>query len=173
MCLATSNNLLLVQQDVPKRIFFYELVIFSSAKKRHKDTFFLHPPSPFSSNFCNCGSICIASQFQVQLPLLYTMRSNAYSEISPEVTLRPLATSCVKDYKGHSLVQTSFTEPPNKCTRHYFLIQLTIAKCACAIADWTDIQSKQNKLHVLSKHNQKQHVQLKYLYPKAACLVKT
>ena len=27
--------------------------------------------------------------------------------------LRPLVTSCVKDYKGHSLVQTSFTEPPN------------------------------------------------------------
>ena len=25
--------------------------------------------------------------------------------------LRPLATSCAKDYKGHSLVQTSFTEP--------------------------------------------------------------
>ena len=29
------------------------------------------------------------------------------------MTLRPLATSCAKDYKGHSLVQTSFTEPPN------------------------------------------------------------
>ena len=33
--------------------------------------------------------------------------------MGPEVTLRPLATSCAKDYKGHSLVQTSFTEPPN------------------------------------------------------------
>ena len=30
------------------------------------------------------------------------------------MTLRPLATSCAKDYKGQSLVQTSFTEPPNK-----------------------------------------------------------
>ena len=39
--------------------------------------------------------------------------SNTYSEICPEVTLRPLMTSCVRDYKGHSLVQTSFTEPPN------------------------------------------------------------
>ena len=29
------------------------------------------------------------------------------------MTLRPLATSCTKDYKGHSRVQTSFTEPPN------------------------------------------------------------
>ena len=28
--------------------------------------------------------------------------------------LRPLATSCAKNYKGHSLMQTSFTEPPNR-----------------------------------------------------------
>ena len=45
--------------------------------------------------------------------ILYTAWSNAYSEIGPEVTLRPLATSCSKDYKGHSLVQTSSTEPPS------------------------------------------------------------
>ena len=30
------------------------------------------------------------------------------------MTLRPFATSCAKDYKRHSLVQTSFTEPPNR-----------------------------------------------------------
>ena len=40
-------------------------------------------------------------------------KSNAYSEIGPEVTLRPLATSCAKDNKGHSLLQTRFTELPN------------------------------------------------------------
>ena len=55
-----------------------------------------------------------ASQFYVQLPLLYTVWSNTSSEIGPEVTLRPLATSCSKDYNGHSLVQTSFIEPPNR-----------------------------------------------------------
>ena len=31
--------------------------------------------------------------------------------------LQPLMTSCVKDYKGHSLVQTGFTEPPNNFQR--------------------------------------------------------
>ena len=41
------------------------------------------------------------------------MWSNAYSEIGQEVMLWPLMTSCAKDYKGHSLVQTSFTELPN------------------------------------------------------------
>ena len=78
-------------------------------------TLFFHPPSPFPGNFCNCnsGGICTALQFLVQLPLLYTAWNNAYSEIGPEVMLWPLATSCVKDYKGHSLVQTSFTERPN------------------------------------------------------------
>ena len=54
------------------------------------------------------------------LHCLYTEWSNAYSEISPEVMLQPLATSCVKDYKGHSLVQTSFTKPPNRMPQNAF-----------------------------------------------------
>ena len=98
---------------MPQNAFFpHEIAIFWSAKKRRKDTF-LPPSIPFPCNFwnCNSGGICTASQLQVQLPLLYTAWSNAYSEIGPEVTLRPLATS--QGYKGHSLVQSSFTQPPN------------------------------------------------------------
>ena len=51
----------------------------------------------------------------------YTLLKNAYSEIGLEVMLRPLATSCAKDYKGHSLVQTCYTELPNRCSgdAHY------------------------------------------------------
>jgi len=64
------------------------------------------------------------SQFYVQLPLLYTVWSNAYSEIGPEVTLWPLETSCAKDYKGHSLVQTSFTEPPNTASISSMAVEL-------------------------------------------------
>ena len=76
-------------------------------KKLCKDTFF-HPPSPFLGNFCNCnsGGICTASQFKVQLPLLYTMWSNAYSEISPEVTLQLFAwkiTKGIHSYKTASV----------------------------------------------------------------------
>ena len=65
--------------------FFYELATFWSAKKWR--TLFFHPPSPFHGNFCNCNSIgiCTASRFWVQLPLLYTAWSKAYSEIGPEV----------------------------------------------------------------------------------------
>ena len=57
---------------------------------------------------CNSSFVIL-----VQLPLLYTAWSNAYSEIGPEVMPWPLATSCAKDYKGHTLMQTSFTELPN------------------------------------------------------------
>ena len=47
MCLATSNNLLLMLQDAPKCVFFHDTAIFWSAKKRCKVTFFptLHPLS--------------------------------------------------------------------------------------------------------------------------------
>ena len=43
----------------------------------------------------------------------YTQREATPTQ---KLALRPLlalVTSCAKDYKGHSLVQTSFTEPPN------------------------------------------------------------
>ena len=56
-----------------KRIFFHELATFWLAEKRCKDAF-LYSPSPFPCNFCkrnNNGNLT-ASQFYVQLPLLYT-----------------------------------------------------------------------------------------------------
>ena len=129
MCLATSNNYLLLVLYDAQNVFFprYCDLLVSQKNKNKKTTqrhFFFHPPSPFACTFCNCssGGICTASQFWVQLKLLYTARSNAYSETDSEVTLRPLVTSCAKDYKGHSLVQTSFTEPPNTqyavCNQH-------------------------------------------------------
>ena len=59
----------------------------SGQPKNDAKTLFSHSPSPFHGNFCNCNSIgiCTASWFLVQLPLLYTAWSNAYSEIGPEV----------------------------------------------------------------------------------------
>ena len=72
---------------MPQNAFFLQtrdLLVSQKTMQRH---FFFHPPSPFHGNFCNCNSIgiCTASQFSVQLPLLYTAWSNAYSEIGPEV----------------------------------------------------------------------------------------
>ena len=85
MYLATSSNLLLMLQDAPKCNFSTNSC---QQKPDAKTLFFPHPPSTFpGSNIC--------------------------SEIGLEVMLRPLTTSCTKDYKGHLLVQTSFTEPPN------------------------------------------------------------
>ena len=100
---------------MPQNAFLHELTIFWSAQKWCKDTFF-HPPPFFPVNFLQlqqCWHLyCVTILGSTSIVI------HAYSEISPEVTLRPLATFCVKDCKWHSLVQTSFTEPPN---RHYFL----------------------------------------------------
>ena len=60
------------------------------------------------------------SRFNFHCYNLHTERSNAYSEIGLEVMLQPLTTSCMKNYKGHSLMQTSFTEPPNKYPPPFF-----------------------------------------------------
>ena len=57
------------------------------------------------------------------------IQCEAYSQIGPEVTLRPLATSCAKDYKEHSLAQTSFTEPPNRLDLLYQSLMLSVTDC--------------------------------------------
>ena len=118
---------------MPQNAFFSwnrDLLISQKMMQRH---FFFHPPSPFSSNFCNCnsGGICTTSQFYFQLLLLYTAWSSAYSEISLEVMLRPLVTSCAKDYKGHSLMQTSFIEPPKRVWWVQELRTLLFIICGC------------------------------------------
>ena len=73
----------------------------------------LHPLSPVI--FATAFVLLRNSRFNFHC---YTQH-NAYSEIGPEVTLPPLAISCAKDYKGYSLVQTSFTEPPNNNRIYY------------------------------------------------------
>ena len=64
MCLATSNNLLLVLLDA-QNTFFSTNLRSSGQLKNDAKTLFFHPPSPFPGNFCNCnsGGICTASQF--------------------------------------------------------------------------------------------------------------
>ena len=65
------------------------LLHFRSSGKPGNDTksLFTRPASPFPCKFCKQDSsgIYFASQFYVQLPLLYTAWTNAYSEIVPEV----------------------------------------------------------------------------------------
>ena len=119
---------------MPQNIFSTNLQS-SGQPKNDAKTLFFHPPSPFPGNFCNCnsGGICTASQFEFQLPLLYTAWSNTYSEISPEVMLQPLLTSCTENYKGHSLMQTSFTELPSTLlslvSSLYTLLSLVSSLC--------------------------------------------
>ena len=112
MCLEISNNLLLVLQDAPKRISFFTNSRSSGQAKNDAKTLFFHAPSPFHGNFCNSIGICTASRFKVQLPLLYTARSNAYSEIGPEVRcdLSRLLTRKITK-RIHSSKPTSLNRP--------------------------------------------------------------
>ena len=82
MCLTTSNDLLLVLQDAKEK----KIPQTCNLLKNDADTFF-HPPPPFPYNFCkrNSNGICTASQAYIQLPLLHTAWSSAYSEIGPKV----------------------------------------------------------------------------------------
>ena len=90
MCRATSNNLFLCYR-MPQNAFFSKNLWSSGQPRNDAKTLFFHPLSPFPGNFCNCNSagICNASQ-------LYTVWSNAYSEIGPEVTLQLLVWKITK-----------------------------------------------------------------------------
>ena len=120
MCLATSNNLLLVLQDAPKCIFSMNSRS-SGQPKNDAKTLFFHPPSPFHGNFRNCNSIgiCTALQFQVSTSMVINSVKQRLLRNWPGSALRPLATSCAKDYKAHSLWQTSFAKSPNKSHKHF------------------------------------------------------
>ena len=137
MCLEISNNLLLVLQDAPKRIFFYELAILWSAKKRRKDTLF-SPSIPFPQYFLQlqqywhlyCFAILVSTSTVIHSVKQRLLRNR------PGSALRPLATSLLKDYKAHSLQQTSFAESPSTSHRQRgvrLLLLVAGAVLACFI----------------------------------------
>ena len=100
---------------MPQHAFFSTKSRSSGQPKNDAKTLFFHPPSPFHGNFCNSIGICTASRFKVQLPLLYTARSNAYSEIGPEVRCdlsRLLARKITK--RIHSSKPASLNRPVYK-----------------------------------------------------------
>ena len=96
MCLATSNNLLLVVQNAPKRIFSTKSRSSGQPKNGTK-TLLFHPPSPFHGNFCNCNSIGIV--------LLRDSRFNFYCYTQKSARKRA-ATS--RDF-FHERLQSAFT----------------------------------------------------------------
>ena len=102
-----------------------DLLVSWKPNQRH---FFSHPPSPFPGIFFNCdigslwifncdiGSLWIALWFNSRLNFrCYTQREPTPTQKSARKwQLRPFTTPCAEDYEGHSLVQTSFTEPPSR-----------------------------------------------------------
>ena len=103
--------------------FFYKLAIFRSTKKQCKDTSFfptLHPLSTVIFATATVLAFVLLSTSTVIHSVKQCLLRNW-----PGSVLRPLATSLLKDYKAHSLQQTSFTEWPNTRT----------CSC-CALIEW-------------------------------------
>ena len=115
MGLTTSKNLLLKLIGCHA---LHALAIFWLAEKRCKNTFsILHHLSP----------LILVNATLVAFVLLRSssFHCRCYKQREPTPTqksarkwqLRPFATSCAKDCEGHSLVQTSFAESPNRSLR--------------------------------------------------------
>ena len=106
---------------------------FSGQPKNDAKTLFstLHPLSP----------VIFATATVVAFVLLCNSKFSSHCYRQRELTptrksaqkwqLRPLATSCVKDYKGHSLMQTSFTEPPytHRVSMPFCMILIFVQLC--------------------------------------------
>ena len=118
MCLATSNNLsllLYIGWQQQKHTFSKNSWSSGLLKNDAKTLFF-----PILRHL---STVIFANATVMALVLLPSSRFNfhCYTQCEPTPTqkltrkwqLWPFATSCVKDYEGHSLLQTSFTEPPN------------------------------------------------------------
>ena len=122
MCLAISNNLLLVLQDAPKRIFSTKSRS-SGQPKNDAKTLFFHPSSPFHGNYLHLQQYWHLHCFAIlgsTSTVIHSVKQRLLKN-RPGSALRPLATSCAKDQKAHSLQQTSFAESPNNVTpgRYY------------------------------------------------------
>ena len=111
MCLATSNNLLLVLQDAPKCNFSTNSRSFDQQNNNNN-----------KKNLCiRFPRYCFAFATVVAVALLRNSSSIVIHIVKRRLlrnrsgsVLRPLATSCAKDYKAHSLQQTSFAESLNR-----------------------------------------------------------
>ena len=154
MCLATSNNLLLVLQDAPKRIFSTKSRSSGQRPKNDAKALFSHPPSPFPGNFCNCSSPlavllqqslgCYLQRYLYCFAMLGSTSIVTHSvkqrllRNRPGSALRPLATSRAKDYKAHSLQQTSFAESPNSAVLPVGRSALQPEILQCSVSGWTE-----------------------------------
>ena len=118
MCLEISNNLLLVLQDAPTR----DLLVSQKTTQRHF-IFTLHPLSTvlFATATVLAFVLLRNSSFSFHC---YSVKQHLLRN-QPGSALRPLTTSLLKDYKAHSLQQTSFAESPNTRT----------CSC-CALIEW-------------------------------------
>ena len=121
-------------------------MVFWSAKNQRKDTFF--PPSiPFPWSFLQLQQswhlYCVAILGSIST-VIHSVKQRLLRN-RPGSALRPLATSCAKDYKAHSLGQTSFAESPNSGC----LLSLQTAPDLRLFSLQTNVGNNNNKYYII------------------------
>ena len=114
-----NKHLLLMLYNVPQNAFFPMHSRSSGLLKNDAKMLLsiLHHLSPVI--FANAAVVAFVllhnSRFHFHC---YTQREPMPAQkLARKWQLRPFATSCTKDYEGHSFIQTSFAEPPNSINK--------------------------------------------------------
>ena len=102
MCLAISNNLLLVLQDAPKRIFATNSRSSGQPKNDAKTLFFPTLQSTVIFATATVLAFVLLRDSRFSYTVIHSVKQRLLRN-RPGSALRPLATSCAKDNKAHSL----------------------------------------------------------------------
>ena len=117
---------------MPQNAFFPRKSQSSGQPKIDAKTLFSHPPSPFPRIFLQLQQWWHLYCFTI-LGLIFIVMHSMKQCLLRNRPWSDAVTSCAKDYEGHSLLQTSFTEPPNTyiwCWQS-FKFSLPLAWCEC------------------------------------------
>ena len=113
-CTCTCNNLLLMLQDAPKHNFSMNLWSSGQPKNNAKTLFSTpHPLSPAIFATATAVAFVLLRNSWYNFHCYTQHESTPTQKSARKWCCDLLRLLCAKDYKGHSLVQTSFTEPPN------------------------------------------------------------
>ena len=137
---------------MPPNAFFLRTRDLLVSQNRRKDTFFPHPPSPFHGNFLQLQQYWHLYCFAI-LGSTSTVIHNVKQRLlrnRPGSALRPLATSCAKDYKA----QTSFAESPNSdLLTGWFRVSTNLYPYPCNRPTYHQIRVIKSTSFAHSKHS--------------------
>ena len=124
---------------MPQNTSFFSRTYDLLVSQKRTQTLFFHHPSPFPCNFCNLQQwwhlYCFAILGSTSI-IVHSVKQHLLRK-------RPLVTFCAKDYKGHSLMQTSFSKLPNSMTCVKMAPKICLFCCCQYQFEWRHLMAKQ------------------------------